>query len=347
MQAASSTTTVTTVRIDSAGRYSPTRSSRSGTTRTPLPPASGPIAPPLSCRRPRASASACSAETPGRSRPTALNATRLVTAAAPGPGAPSVVDGSMTYGNQNSVSDAGKWNPSASTPTTRCWPPFRSTVVPTTSGSDAKRLVQARWLSNATRGAPIRASSSRKSRPRCGDTRNSGNSAGDALAPRRAAPSRSPRSSCQAASCSNDSAFSCSRGIERFERNRSDRFPVKRDDAPMRTIAPGSGKGSGRSRMPLTMLNMAVAAPMPSARTSVTATAKPGLRRRPRTVWRRSRPRSSSQPVHRLPPAPASRSIMCLRAFDDAHGSGRRGPPAGSVPRLGLDRAGAYGALAS
>ena len=63
----------------------------------------------------------------------------------------------------------------------------------------------------------------------------------------------------------------------------------------MRTIAPASGYGSGRSSTPWTMLNMAVFPPMPNARMSVTVAAKPGLRLKPRRAWRTSRPRSSSQ----------------------------------------------------
>ena len=43
------------------------------------------------------------------------------------------------------------------------------------------------------------------------------------------------------------------------------------------------------------MLNIAVLAPMPNARSRTTVAANPGLRPRPRAAWRRSRPRSSSQ----------------------------------------------------
>ena len=58
------------------------------------------------------------------------------------------------------------------------------------SGSDAKRLVQASWLSKTTPSAPTRASSSVKSRPRCGAALNSGNSEGETRAPDSVAPSR-------------------------------------------------------------------------------------------------------------------------------------------------------------
>ena len=51
------------------------------------------------------------------------------------------------------------------------------------SGSDPKRLLQAPWLSTATRSAPTRASSSAKKRPRCGVARSSGNSDGETRAP--------------------------------------------------------------------------------------------------------------------------------------------------------------------
>ena len=53
------------------------------------------------------------------------------------------------------------------------------------SGSDAKRAVQARWLSSTTPSAPARPSSSLKSRPRCGVARSSGNMDGETVAPRR------------------------------------------------------------------------------------------------------------------------------------------------------------------
>ena len=185
--------TVTAVNIDSAGRYSPTISSSSGTTRTsrwPLTPASAGNPALLRCRMPRASVAACSAETPGRSRPSALNMSSFQkTVRCPGACCMLVcVNGGMTYGTQNSLSGVGKWKPSASTPTTRCGSPSKSIVVPTMAGSDAKRLVQAPWLSSTTRSAPMRASCSRKSRPRWGTARNSGNSDGETLAPRRVTP---------------------------------------------------------------------------------------------------------------------------------------------------------------
>jgi len=56
-------------------------------------------------------------------------------------------------------------------------------------------------------------------------------------------------------------------------------------DQPAR---PGSGKGRGASRMPLTRLNTAVVAPTPRASTRTTAAAKLGARRSRRTANRSS-----------------------------------------------------------
>src|SRR5262245_1649869 len=56
----------------------------------------------------------------------------------------------------------------------------------------------------------------------------------------------------------------------------------------MRTRSPGSWKGRGRSRTAFTMLKIAVVAPMPSARTLTTATAKDGARDIARNAERRS-----------------------------------------------------------
>ena len=67
-----------------------------------------------------------------------------------------------------------------------CGVSSRVRTVPTTSGLDPKRRVQAPWLSSATRSAPVRASVSVKSRPSCGLARSSGNSEGDTHAPLRA-----------------------------------------------------------------------------------------------------------------------------------------------------------------
>ncbi|MCY4507798.1 MAG: hypothetical protein OXG35_12690 [Acidobacteria bacterium] len=91
-----------------------------------------------------------------------------------------------------------------------------------------------------------------KSRPSWGLDPSSGNSDGETLAPDRVAPSRladRAEISWYPASCSNDSAFSSSRGIERFDSHMSDP-PTDPSDSPMRTIAAASGYGSGRSRTP-------------------------------------------------------------------------------------------------
>ena len=93
------------------------------------------------------------------------------------------VNGGMTNGVQNSMPGFGNWNPSGSTPTTVCGSSSRTTGVPTMSGSEAKRLVQAPWPSSTTLSAPPRASSSVKSRPRWGAARSSGNSDGETEAP--------------------------------------------------------------------------------------------------------------------------------------------------------------------
>ena len=66
-----------------------------------------------------------------------------------------------------------------------CGSPARSSGVPTMSGSAAKWLVHARWLSSTTRSAPSRASPSANSRPSRGTARSRGNSAGETAAPRR------------------------------------------------------------------------------------------------------------------------------------------------------------------
>ena len=51
------------------------------------------------------------------------------------------------------------------------------------SGSDPKRLVQASKLKRTTWSAPGRASSSTKSRPRCGVARSTVNTAGETIRP--------------------------------------------------------------------------------------------------------------------------------------------------------------------
>ena len=53
------------------------------------------------------------------------------------------------------------------------------------SGSEEKRVVHARWLSNTTRLAPVLASSPRNSRPNCGLARSIGKTAGETDAPLR------------------------------------------------------------------------------------------------------------------------------------------------------------------
>src|SRR3954451_16817682 len=55
-----------------------------------------------------------------------------------------------------------------------------------------------------------------------------------------------------------------------------------------RTSRSGSLNGSGRSSTALTMLKMAVLAPMPSARTAATANAYDGVRTNTRSAWRTS-----------------------------------------------------------
>ncbi len=50
------------------------------------------------------------------------------------------------------------------------------------------------------------------------------------------------------------------------------------------TSAPGSWYGSARSRTPLTIVNTAVFAPMPTASASTATIVKAGLRRRPRSA---------------------------------------------------------------
>ena len=84
-------------------------------------------------------------------------------------------------------------------------------------------------------------------------------------------------------------------------------------------MAAAFGYGSGRSRTPYTMLNIAVFAPRPNASMSATLAAKPGLRLRPRTAWRRSRPRS-------LRPSRTPRSYWM---------GSRTGSPSGSVVVMG------------
>ena len=83
-----------------------------------------------------------------------------------------------------------------------------------------------------------------------GVTRSSGNSDGETRAPRTLTPpesSHSAENSWYAASCSSDSVFPRSKSIERFDRRMSERL-LGPKESPMRTMAPASGYGSGRSR---------------------------------------------------------------------------------------------------
>ena len=123
-------------------------------------------------------------DTPGARRPRARKTIMSLMRVCPGSAAGGV-NGGTTNGIQNSPSGFGNQNPSDSTPTTVYGPPSRSTAAPTMPGSDAKRLVQARWLSSTTRSAPSRASSSVKRRPTWGVVRSRGNSAGETAAPRK------------------------------------------------------------------------------------------------------------------------------------------------------------------
>ena len=124
VQAISSTRAVAAVRARSAGRYAPTISSSSGVTCTSF--AERPSAPtrsirisvPESCRSVPASAAACSGDTPGARRPRALKAIMTIMRGRPDSAAAGGVNGGTTNGVQNSPSGFGKWNPSASTPTT-------------------------------------------------------------------------------------------------------------------------------------------------------------------------------------------------------------------------------------
>ena len=119
MQAINNTSPVATVKARRAGRYSPTISSSNGTTRAStsrprparrVPPAGSPnIAPALLCSRVRASTAACSAETPGASRPSALKATMTtIRVCCPDPPNVGGVNGGTTSGVQNSPAGLGK-----------------------------------------------------------------------------------------------------------------------------------------------------------------------------------------------------------------------------------------------
>jgi hypothetical protein len=72
----------------------------------------------------------------------------------------------------------------------------------------------------------------------------------------------------------------------------------------------GSLKGSGFSSMEFTMLKMAVFAPIPSARVSVAAAAKPGFLRSIRVPWR-----ASCQNVSELEKAAISRDLSHVCRF--------------------------------
>ena len=105
MQAINKTSVVAAASASSAGRYSPTISSSSGTTRTST---SG-VSPAdwfrltrainsslLRCRMVRASVAACAGDTPGRSLPSALNDAKRTKRCSAGPSMLGGVNGGMT-----------------------------------------------------------------------------------------------------------------------------------------------------------------------------------------------------------------------------------------------------------
>ena len=198
-QAISSTSPAAAVSTSSAGRWSRTISSCSGTTRPTKAgaafaarPAPGGAPPMSGCRRiASTSAAACAGDTPGRRRPSAEKANETASVR-PSPFSTGA-EGCMTMGVQSSSSGPGNANPSASTPTTVYGWPSSSIGAPAMSGSAAKRVVQVRKLSRTTRCAPRRASSSVKSRPSRGVARSSGKSDGETIAPRRLMGPSGPR----------------------------------------------------------------------------------------------------------------------------------------------------------
>ena len=118
MQAISSTSAVAAVRAVSAGRYAPTISSSSGTTRASLRPSASAAARAMpagipndiepASRRVRTSVAACSAETPGARRPRPLKAIMITMRGCPATAAAGGANGGTTSGVQNSPSGLGK-----------------------------------------------------------------------------------------------------------------------------------------------------------------------------------------------------------------------------------------------
>ena len=198
--------------------------------------------------------------------------------------------GGTTSGVQMSVPGRGNSKPSGSTPSTVCGWSFSTTGAPMTAGSEANRLVQARWLSSTTRCAPSTASASVKTRPRRGVVRSNGKRDGVTAAPNSvigpSGPFQTKPDGETAASCSNDRASSHSR---RSSVGDSMALPGRPNGAcPTLTIASESGYGNGRSSSPLTMLKVAALAPIPTARMITAARVKPGRAASCRPVCRKS-----------------------------------------------------------
>jgi hypothetical protein len=156
---------------------------------------------------------------------------------------------------------------------------------PTISRLPPKRRCQKSWPSIATFAAPARSSSTWKPRPSGAATPSVGRRFAVARAPRTTSGSPSPerlnRVLVSAASPSNDrtpARQSRKSGSEAVSR------PIATCRPQTITRRSGSGYGSGRSSTPLTMLKMAVVAPMPIASVATTAMVNPGLRRSERSA---------------------------------------------------------------
>ena len=214
------------------------------------------------------SAPACSTVTPGRSRAVAIIQLQRAASASAGSG---------RAGTHRSVF-TGKRNPRGITPTTVVGVPLTTALLPSTSARPPNWLCHTSCPRITTGSAPGRSSSGRKPRPSAGRTPSSGNRSwvtGDPwsrtgspsparLKPRWPAPATaasvrlrariSASSPVLKASCSHSSRGAC-------EYSRTTRSP--------------SANGSGRRSTVLTMLNVAVFTPIPSARHTIAAAANP------------------------------------------------------------------------
>ena len=149
---------------------------------------------------------------------------------------------------------------------------------PTMPRSPPNRCCHMPWLMTTTLFLPGTSSSAVNARPITGCTRAISKKSQDtsALLMRSAPllPAKLAEPLCAATICSND--VLCTRQSKKVA-GATEKRPYCGTTSLTRTSASGSGNGSGRSSTPLITLNIALVAPMPSARVRMATTANAGL----------------------------------------------------------------------